>query len=110
MENNKTINVHEVIFNDPVVFGDNGEHYYDVECHDGYAKATKCTGRGFENNKGPEKLELTYPKREQVVNNKKMAAEVLEYRGLFDLTAKDINFSDIMIYYGQLKKVKPNKK
>ena len=90
----------EVYFNDKKIFGDDEEHYYDVECFDGYAIATKS--KVCDNDNAPAKLKVTYPKREEVVKNKKLAAEVLDYRGLDDLTAKDITFGDIMIYLGKL--------
>ena len=97
-------NLEEVYFNDKKIFGDNEEHYYDVECYDGYAIATKRND--YDDDKAPAKLKVTYPKREEVIKNKKLAAEVLDYRGLDDLTAKDITFGDIMIYLGKLEIIK----
>ena len=93
----------EVYFSDESIFGDEGEHYYNVECFDGYGIATKC--EGYDDDNAPAKLRVTYPKREEVVNDEEMAAEVLDYRGLDDITAEGITFGDIMMYYGELEVV-----
>lgn len=93
----------DVYFSDTEMFGDDKEHYYDVECFDGHAIATRS--EYYEDHKAPYKLKVTYPKREDVLIDHYKVKEVLEYRGLYDLTADDITFSDIMLRYGKLEKV-----
>jgi hypothetical protein len=39
---------------------------------------------------------------EEVLANEEMCNEVLEYRGLADLTKKDIHYGDIMLAYGKV--------
>lgn len=90
----------EVYFNDEKIFGDNEKHYYDAECFDGYAIATKRND--YEDDKAPAKLKLTYPKREEVIKNEELANEVLDYRGLDDRTIEEMSFGDIMLYLGEL--------
>lgn len=97
---NKSCLAEEVYFWDRDIFGDEKEHYYNVECFDGHAVATKS--EAYDDDKAPAKLRVTYPKREEVIKNKEMTEEVLDYRGLDGLTADDITYSDIMIYYGKL--------
>jgi hypothetical protein len=40
----------------------------------------------------------------EVLKNEQMCKEVLEYRGLYDLTKTDIHFGDTMVTYGKIEK------
>lgn len=66
----------------------------NVKCYDGYAIATTKNG---------STLNLTYPKREDVIKDENLCKYVLDYRGLFDLTSNDIHYGDIMISLGEIK-------
>lgn len=47
----------------------------------------------------------TYPKKEEVLKDKKLCKKILEYRGLYDMRASQINYGDIMTMLGKLTKV-----
>ena len=84
-------------------FGDNNPHYYDCECHNGYAIGTLCDcgeNTGLE----PKKITIKYPIRKDILKNRDKAKYVLEYRGLHDLDYKDITYGDIMMVYGEIVK------
>lgn len=85
-----------ILFFDAKIFGDAGEHEYQVKCYDGHAVATKVDE---EDPKAPETLILTYPKKEEVVKNESLTDKVLTYRGL--LYGEEITFGDIMICLGK---------
>ena len=91
-----------VCFTNEKLFGDDMEHFYNVECFDGYGIATNSD----KDDNAPTKLKVTYPKREEIINDKERATKVLNYNGLYDLSIKDINFADIMLCYGKLEKMK----
>lgn len=99
MNENKPVLETDVYFHDVQFFGDDEEHYYDVECHDGYAMAKKCN----DDDSGPAELMVTYPKREAIINDEAKVDALLDYRGLTGLSANDITFGDIMLFYGKLK-------
>lgn len=83
---------------DVVLYIHGKEGWYDVDCYDGYAFATLT--EDTENAGLPKNVKLTYPTKAEVLANKSMTKEVLEYRGLYDLKAKDIHFGDIMMCRG----------
>ena len=58
-----------------------------------------------EDKKAPKKIRVTYPKRKDVLKNRDMSDYVLEYRGLYDLTAINIHCGDIMMAYGKIENV-----
>ncbi len=91
-----------ILFSDRKVFKDNKEHEYDCVCYDGYAI---CKLADDEDKKAPKKIRVTYPKRKDVLKNRDMSDYVLEYRGLYDLTAINIHCGDIMMAYGKIEKV-----
>ena len=53
-------------------------------------------------NNAPKILKLTYPTRLSILASQEKSDYVLKYRGLHDLTAKDIHFGDIMMAYGKI--------
>lgn len=89
----------EVLLTDEKVFGDSKEHEYIVECYDGYAIG-KLDDE--EDTNAPKEIFLTYPKRKDVIKDKDLAEDILEFRGLYDLGIKDIHYGDIMMYMGEI--------
>lgn len=45
---------------------------------------------------------LKYPTLQEVLNDRVMTNEVLTYCGLYDLNAKDLNYGDLMLTYGEI--------
>lgn len=90
---------HSILLCDPEIFGDNEEHAFDIECHDGYAVGTSV-------DKGEKitSVKMTYPTRQAVLSDQELADRVLRYRGLYDLTADDIHYGDIMMCLGVITK------
>ena len=83
---------------EPEIFKDDQIRLFDCQCFDGFAICVEQeTGKN---------ITLHYPLRSVVICNDSMADEVLNYRGLWDLKAKDITFGDIMMCYGKIE-VKP---
>lgn len=91
----------DILLCDKGIFGDDMEHSYNIECFDGHAIAT-LSDDPSEN--VPAMLTLTYPLRKDIIADDSKAQEVLTYRGLYDLTPKDITFGDIMVKYGTIHK------
>jgi hypothetical protein len=89
----------EIFFSDFEIFQDNNEHAYNCKCYDGYAVCN-----AVEPNEMKKTFRVTYPLRKEVLKNEQMCKEVLEYRGLYDLTKTDIHFGDIMVTYGKIEK------
>lgn len=98
----------DVLFNDSTIMGDNLEHPYNLKCYDGYAigVAVDCE----ENKNVPKKIRILYPLRGDIVYDENKSQKVLKYRGLYDLSAKDINYGDIAICYGKIFKIRTTKK
>lgn len=78
-----------------------GEHTYtyDMECGDGEAIGTLCDSNAPI---APKRIKMTYPKLADVLADEDMANDVLEYRGLYDLTPSDIHYGDVMMAYGEV--------
>ena len=94
----------DVLFNDPTIFGDDEEHSYDVICYEGYAIASA-------NEDGiPKWLKITYPNIVDILIDAEKIDYVLKYRGLHDLTAKDIHYGDIMMAYGKIQTINKTEK
>lgn len=87
----------DICYTDERIFGDDDEHWYDVDCYDGYAIAHKQNGES-----GPDTLRITYPTRSEIIRDKRKAYAVLSCRGLDDLSPRDITFGDIMLCYGDI--------
>lgn len=92
----------EILFTDKKVFKDNIEHPYNCTCYDGYANcvAIECD----ENRDVPPFIKVTYPLRKDIMKEQQKCIDILNYRGLYDLSKKDITYGDIMMRYGVIQK------
>lgn len=71
---------------------------YDMECYDGYA-----IGKLVDDVDAPAIIRMEYPKIADVLSDMGgVADDILQYRGLFDKTADDIHYGDIMMYLGEI--------
>lgn len=71
---------------------------YDMECYDGYA-----IGKLVDDVDAPSTIRMEYPKLADVLSDMGgVADDILQYRGLFDKTADDIHYGDIMMYLGEI--------
>jgi hypothetical protein len=86
-----------ILLTNKKAFGDNKEHEYNLVCHDGIAIGTKSSD---EPEKLPQTIILIYPLWDTVVSDRVKSREVLEYRGLDELSPNEITFGDIMVKYG----------
>jgi hypothetical protein len=93
----KSIIEEEILFTDKKFFGDKEEHAYDCVCYDGEAI---CTISDEEDENAPKEIIVKYPRKRELTNDQK--DYILEYRGLYDLTRKDIHYGDIMMAYGKI--------
>ena len=89
----------EITIFDKEFFQDNNEHLYECKCYDGYAICS-----AIEDKEEHKMIKVTYPLRDEILANEQMCEEVLEYRGLSDLTKDDIHYGDIMLAYGKIEK------
>lgn len=87
----------EIYFTDKKFFGDAEEHVYNCHCHNG--KAT-CYRIDRKDKNAPKKIIVTYPRLKELTSRQK--DYILDYRGLYDLTHKDIHYGDIMVAYGEI--------
>lgn len=94
-----TIKETSILFTDRDIFGDDLEHEYDCECHDGMATGHRTDD---EDTSAPETITITYPKMESVINDEEAIAEVRSYRGLD--TSCELHYGDIMVKYGKITK------
>ena len=101
----KTIFEESIEFVDEEMLGDNQEHCYDCDCHDGVAIGTLCDG---DEGNAPERIKIVYPKLSTILQDEDAVQHVLEYRGLHDLNASDITYGDIMMAYGEITKILPD--
>lgn len=69
---------------------------FDCECYDGFAVC-----KNIETN---TKVIMTYPTLAEVLADEDLCDKILQYRGLYDLQAKDIHFGDIMMTLGEIEK------
>lgn len=76
---------------------DGKEVEYDMECYDGYA-----IGKLADDVDAPATIRMEYPKLEDVLKDDDLCYHILKYRGLWDKTAADIHFGDIMMYLGEI--------
>ena len=70
---------------------------YDMECYDGYA-----IGKLVDDVDAPATIRMEYPKLEDVLKDDALCHRILFYRGLWDKTADDIHYGDIMMYLGEI--------
>jgi hypothetical protein len=72
---------------------------YRMECYDGYAIGTLLD----EEYQCPNTIRMEYPKLADVLSDMGgVADDILQYRGLYDKTADDIHYGDIMMYLGEI--------
>lgn len=79
-----------------VLIGGN-EIEYNMECYDGYA-----IGKLVDDVDAPATIRMEYPKLEDVLKDNDLCYRILKYRGLWDKTADDIHYGDIMMYLGEI--------
>ena len=96
----------EILFTNKKIFGDEFEHAYDCKCFDGYAIGTVADS---EETNIPKTIRILYPLRSDILSNENKAEYVLQYRGLHDLSPKDITYGDIMVCYGTIIPIKTRK-
>lgn len=71
---------------------------YDMECYDGYA-----IGKLVDDVDAPATIRMEYPTLADVLSDMGgVADDILQYRGLYDKTADDIHYGDIMMYMGEI--------
>ena len=104
----KSVFEEEIFLNNKKIFKDNIEHPYDCVCYDGYAicRAIQCEG----NENVPPILKINYPLRKEIMKSNAKCNSILAYRGLYDLSKKNITYGDIMLSYGVIEKPKPKNK
>lgn len=91
--------VEEMLLVDEKVFHDNEEHEYEMRCYDGYAEGELMDD---EDENAPKKVKMTYPKLADILADEDKAYEILEYRGLYDLTPSDLHYGDVCMVYGTI--------
>lgn len=89
-------------FVDDDIFGNDMEHEYNCECKDGVAIGTLCDES---DTNAPKKIKIEYPLLKEILEDEDKCDYILQYRGLYDLTASDINYGDIMMAYGDIVEV-----
>ena len=73
---------------------------YECACYDGIAFCTleDCD----ECNDSSKTLVVRYLTKKEVLADKDLARDILDYRGLYDLGIKNLCFGDIMLYIGRV--------
>ncbi len=98
----KNTDENEIEIVDKKFFGDKEIHIYDFFCNDGYAIGVLS----YEDDKtSPKAIKMIYPKLADVLSDHKLCDHILNYRGLYDLTYKDIGYGDIMVALGTPKSI-----
>ena len=96
LKNNKTMDYILEQGIEVLIGGDNVT--YDMECYDGYAIGTLV-----DDVDAPATIRMEYPKLADVLSDMGgVADDILQYRGLYDKTANDIHYGDIMMYLGEI--------
>ena len=99
----------DIFFTNKKIFKDENEYCYTCKCYDGVAICTPYYHEDDEEeNKNLPMIISTYPKKKDVLKDNDLCQEILTYRGLYDLTKKQIHYGDIMMYLGKLTKVDNN--
>ena len=94
----------DILLTNKKLFGDKEEHAFNFKCYNGYAE-----GINTDPDEKIQKVIMTYPLRKDVLADKEMWEAVLEYRGLYDCTKRDITYGDIMLKYGEIQVVNKEK-
>ena len=92
----KIILENNIFFVNKDIFQDDYEHYYSVECYNGYGIATNADDTDVN---APHKLKLIYPKLEDVLSDDNLCKDILIYRGLYDKDKSILHYGDIMLYF-----------
>lgn len=96
---NKRMVIEEgILFTDKKFFKDNKEHEYTCHCRNGQALCYLIDDEGEDN--APKKMVVKYPKMKDLTDRQK--DYILKYRGLYDLTRKDIHYGDVCVIYGKI--------
>ena len=96
MENKDFIIEEEVL----VRIGQYEDAPYRMVCYDGFAIGA-LLGEEYQ---CPNTIRMEYPKLADVLEDNDLCISILKYRGLFDKTANDIHYGDIMMYLGGIVK------
>ena len=74
---------------------------YRMTCYNGYALGELLDKDNYPN--APKTIRMEYPTLEDVLSDKGgIANDILLYRGLWDKSADDICYGDIMMYLGEI--------
>jgi hypothetical protein len=95
--NKKVIIEEGILFTDKKFFKDGDEHEYNCRCSNGQAT---CFLADDDDKTAPKEIVVKYPKMKELTTKQK--DYILEYRGLYDLTHKDIHYGDVMVAYGKI--------
>ena len=87
-----------ILFSSTGFFGDNREHEYNCDCMDGHAY---CVLADLSDS-ARYSIEVEYPKMDELTDGQK--DRILEYCGMWDLSHSDINYADVCITFGTVKK------
>ena len=85
----------DILLTNRKIFGDKEEHAFNCKCYDGYAECTST-----DEDEKIQKVIMKYPLRKEVLADSEMWNAVLDYRGLYDCTKRNITYGDIMLKYG----------
>lgn len=85
-----------------VIYFDEYDAEYIVECFDGYAIAR--ISDDFTGGDCPRELNLKYPLLADVLNDDDLCDYILNYRGLYHEEKSFIHYGDIMLYLGEIVK------
>lgn len=92
----------DVYFYDESLFDDKREHYYKVKCYDGVGIGQWEYNDDESGQKIAFYIVVTYPTLQEVKSNERLADNVLDYRGLYDIDIDEINYGDVMMTYGEV--------
>ena len=77
----------------------NKEYEYDMTCYDGYAYGVLRE----DTDEVPNIIKMEYPTLDEVLSDKGgIADDILQYRGLYDLSVEDLHYGDVMMYMGEV--------
>ena len=91
---------HKMIFETNVMVNINNKEYeYDMTCYDGYAFGVLRE----DTNDAPNIIKMEYPTLNEVLYDMGgLADDILQYRGLCDLSVEDLHYGDVMMYMGEV--------
>lgn len=91
---------YKMIFETNVLVNINNKEYeYDMTCYDGYAFGVLREDA----NDVPNIIKMTYPTLNEVLSDMGgLADDILQYRGLYDLSVEDLHYGDVMMYMGEV--------